>query len=123
MSARNTRTALATLALAVASGTANAQSPESGVAEGQPRPVIDYSSCSKPAWPAGAQEANRTGSVTLLFLIGQDGKVKQSRIVKSSGHTDLDDAAHTSLARCRFKPGTVDGKPAEAWMPVQYIWK
>lgn len=123
MNALKTRTALATLAFAVASGTVYAQTPESGVAEKQPRPVLDYSSCSKPAWPAGAQEAKRTGAVTLLFLIGQDGKVKQSRIIRSSGHADLDEAAHTSLAKCRFRPGTLDGVPAEAWMPVQYVWK
>lgn len=117
------RTILATLAFGALSGLAWAQAPESAEPAKRPPPLFDPRSCSKPEWPAGAVEAGKTGTVTMAFLIGTDGKVGKSRIIKSSGHADLDDAARTSLAKCTFRPGTRDGEPAEAWLQVQYVWK
>nr|WP_315222635.1 energy transducer TonB [uncultured Duganella sp.] len=73
-------------------------------------------------WPDGATAADKTGTVTLSFLIGADGKSKASKIVKSSGHAELDEAARTGIEKCTFKPGTLDGNPVEAWMMMQYVW-
>ncbi|MFD2366906.1 energy transducer TonB [Pseudoduganella sp. GCM10020061] len=117
------RAILAALAFGAVSGLACAQAPESAEPAKRPPPAFDPRSCSKPEWPAGAAEAGKTGTVTVVFLIGTDGKVRKSRIIKSSGHADLDDAALASLAKCTFRPGTRDGEPAEAWLPVQYVWR
>lgn len=84
--------------------------------------AIDVKSCAKPEWPKDALAANRTGTVTMALLVGADSHVKKSRIIRSSGHPDLDDAAVNGLSRCRFAPGKVDGKPVDAWMQVQYVW-
>ena len=59
----------------------------------------------------------------LGFLIGVDGKVKESRVDESSGHPRLDEAARRALSRCRFVPGTVDGKVEESWAQLLYTWR
>lgn len=83
---------------------------------------FDPNGCVRPEWPKGALEAKHAGTVTLAMLIGEDGKVRQSKVTKSSGHEDLDEAARDSIAKCKFNPGKRDGKPQEAWLQMQYVW-
>jgi TonB family protein len=117
-------TALFAAALAVCSLHVSAQtaSPASAVpaqaapAQGPHRP------CARPIYPAEALRNEATGVSTLAFLIGEDGSVKDAKIVKSSGHAVLDEAARDSLGKCQFKPAKVDGKPQEAWITVKYVW-
>ena len=84
--------------------------------------VADFNTCAKPEWPKASLRNEETGTVTLSFLIGTDGRVADSKIVKSSGFRDLDRAALAGIGKCRFKPGMVDGKPEQAWMQMQYVW-
>jgi protein TonB len=84
--------------------------------------VADFNTCAKPEWPKASLRNEETGTVTLSFLIGTDGRVADSKIVKSSGFRDLDKAAVVGITKCRFKPGSVDGKPEQAWMQMQYVW-
>jgi len=87
-------------------------------------PVIDAAhSCSKPDYPPASVRAEETGTVTLRFLIDLDGRAIKSEVVRSSGHKRLDEAARAALSLCKFKPGTVDGKPEQSWAPIQYVWK
>jgi protein TonB len=87
-------------------------------------PVIDAKrGCRTPEYPASSQRLGEAGTVVLQFLIGVDGRVKDSRIVTSSGYPRLDEAARDALGDCRFVPGTVDGKPEESWAPIKYTWK
>ena len=86
--------------------------------------VIDAKrSCSQPEYPSASRRLEETGTVILKFLIDLDGKVVQSDVESSSGHQRLDEAARDALSRCRFKPGTVDGKPEQSWARLKYIWK
>ena len=94
---------------------------------GNPNPVrvaasADFNTCAKPEWPKASLRNEETGTVTLSFLIGEDGRVADSKILKSSGFRDLDKAAVTGISKCRFKPGMNDGKPEKAWMSMQYVW-
>lgn len=94
---------------------------------GNPNPVrvaavADFNTCAKPEWPKASLRNEETGTVTLSFLIGTDGRVADSKIVKSSGFRDLDKAAVVGISKCRFKPGMNDGKPEQAWMQMQYVW-
>lgn len=82
----------------------------------------DFSTCAKPDWPKASLRNEETGTVTLSFLIGVDGRVADSKIMKSSGFRDLDKAALNGIGKCRFKPGMTDGKPEQAWMQMQYVW-
>ena len=84
--------------------------------------VADFSTCAKPEWPKSSLRNEETGTVTLSFLIGVDGHVADSKLVKSSGFRDLDKAAINGISKCRFKPGMTDGKPEQAWMQMQYVW-
>lgn len=84
--------------------------------------VIDFGTCAKPAWPEGAVAAKRTGRVQLNFQVGSDGAVIDSKVDRSSGHPDLDEAARTGISKCRFKPAIKAGKPVEVWQKVQYVW-
>lgn len=84
--------------------------------------VADFNTCAKPEWPKASLRNEETGTVTLQFLIAEDGRVADSKILKSSGFRDLDKAAVTGISKCRFKPGTTDGKPEKAWMQMQYVW-
>jgi len=85
--------------------------------------VVDFNTCQLPEWPKASLRNEETGTVTLSFLIGSDGRVADSKIVKSSGFRDLDRAAENGIKRCRFKPATVDGKPEQTWQSMQYVWK
>ncbi len=85
--------------------------------------VVDPSACEKPAYPRASLRAEETGVVTLEFLIGVDGRVVESKVVKSSGFKALDSAARAGLSLCKFKPGSVDGKPEQSWTKMQYVWK
>jgi protein TonB len=78
--------------------------------------------CSRPVYPREALRKEWTGVSTVAFLIGPDGLVKNTRILKSSGHDILDEAAREALSLCQFKPATADGKPVASWQPVQYVW-
>ena len=84
--------------------------------------VADFKSCAKPHYPAEAVKAGREGTVTLAFEIGVDGKVVESKVRKSSGYADLDEAARTGIALCTFKPASENGKLVQAWVPIQYVW-
>lgn len=84
--------------------------------------TLDAASCLRPEWPPEALAAKHTGTVTLALLIGIDGKIKQSRITKSSGYRELDLAARDGIAKCTFTPGQFEGKPEQAWLQLQYAW-
>jgi protein TonB len=87
-------------------------------------PVINARrNCREPEYPPVSQRLGEKGTVVLAFLIGTDGKVKESRVDKTSGFPRLDEAAREALGRCKFVPGTTNGAPEEAWANIKYTWK
>jgi periplasmic protein TonB len=87
-------------------------------------PVIDAAkNCRTPEYPAASRRQEEVGTVVLRFLIDVDGHVLENKVESSSGHPRLDKAALEGLGQCRFKPGTVDGKPEQSWAKLQYVWK
>ena len=85
--------------------------------------VVNSAHCEKPEYPSASRRMEEEGTVHLRFLVGVDGKVIQSEIEKSSGYKRLDEAARAGLARCQFRPATVDGKPEQAWASMRYTWR
>lgn len=72
-------------------------------------------------YPEASRRMDEEGSVALKFLIGTDGKVKESSVEKSSGFRRLDEAARKGLvAKCQFKPGTENGHPVESWASMTF---
>lgn len=87
-------------------------------------PVLDQGRrCPSPQYPAAARRAGETGAVILRFLIETDGSVLESQVESTSGFERLDEAARAALAVCRFRPGTVDGRPERSWARIRYVWK
>lgn len=85
--------------------------------------VVSASSCEKPEYPAASRRLEETGTVVLRFLIAEGGRVVDSKVEASSGSPRLDEAARLALARCKFKPGTVDGVPEQSWASMKYTWR
>jgi periplasmic protein TonB len=87
-------------------------------------PALDQSRpCKPPQYPPAARRAEESGAVVLKFLIESDGSVMESVVEASSGFERLDEAARQALALCRFKAGTVDGRPERSWARIRYVWK
>lgn len=98
--------------------------PPAPVAQGvRVAPVVKAKNCREPEYPAVSERLGEKGTVLLALLVGPDGKVTDSRIEKSSGYERLDKAAQSALSRCKFTPGTVDGKVESAWAQIKYTFK
>jgi TonB family protein len=79
-------------------------------------PNIDRSSCPPPTYP----KPNNEGGTTVALLVGQDGKLKESKLTESSGSAGWDEAVLAALSACRFSPRTIDGEPVPeaTWMTI-----
>lgn len=84
--------------------------------------VVDAKSCDKPAYPRNSLRNGDTGVVTLELMIGLDGKVSESKVLATSGHRELDQAAVAGLSLCKFKPATLNGQTQKSWAKLQYAW-
>ena len=85
------------------------------------KPVLDPSSpCAPPEYPRASLANGEKGTVTLELVIGPDGKVADAKVEKSSGFRGLDRAAANAYSKCKFKPGTKDGKPDTAATTIQF---
>lgn len=85
--------------------------------------VADFNSCPRPVYPAVALQNKVEGTVSLGFLIGANGRVLDTTLRESSGDASLDQAARIALAKCSFKPATVNGTPIDRWTDVKYVWR
>jgi protein TonB len=83
--------------------------------------TFDAKNC-KAEYPKASLMNEEQGAVGMLFLVSADGSVLDSKIEKTSGHKNLDKAAVKAISACKFKPGTKDGKDAQTWTKVQYVW-
>jgi TonB family protein len=70
---------------------------------------------SQPVYPPASRRLGEQGTVVLQLHVLEDGSVGDVRIVKSSGHPDLDYAAFYEAFRWQIDPGTVDGEPSRMW--------
>jgi len=92
-------------------------------------PQVNFNrDCARPEYPAAAARAEATGASVIAAFVDLNGRVTQARVERSSGstreHKLLDRAALEAIAgSCKFKPGTVDGKPEPLWTQVEYVWK
>jgi protein TonB len=97
--------------------------PAAPVAPVRVNAVVNSANCEKPDYPSASRRLEEEGTVSLRFLVGVDGKVIQAEVEKSSGYRRLDEAARAGLAKCQFKPATVDGKPEQGWASMKYTWR
>ncbi|WP_137174307.1 M56 family metallopeptidase [Massilia sp. HP4] len=102
---------------------ANAQPARATAQEVDQEALVDFKSCPRPKYPEADLKARHQGTVDLGFLVGADGKIKENKVTKSSGHPGLDEAARSVLVTCSFKPALANGKPVQAWTKVSYVWQ
>lgn len=84
--------------------------------------VMDQKSC-KFIYPKGALFSEEEGSVTVQAVVNASGIVESTKVTASSGSKSLDKATVQTVSECKFKPGTIDGKPATTRVTVAYDWK
>jgi protein TonB len=69
-----------------------------------------------PSYPDLAREAGVDGQVVVQALVGKDGRVKDTRVVKSIAM--LDEAAVAAVKQWVFKPALSNNKPVAVWVAV-----
>jgi protein TonB len=69
-----------------------------------------------PDYPDLAREAGVDGTVLVQALVGKDGQVKDTRVVKSIPM--LDQAAVVAVKKWVFKPALSNNKPVAVWVAV-----
>jgi periplasmic protein TonB len=70
----------------------------------------------KPEYPDIARQAGVDGTVLIQALVGKDGKVKDTKVVKSIAM--LDAAATAAVKQWVFKPALSNNKPVAVWVAV-----
>jgi protein TonB len=78
----------------------------------------------QPPYPSASIRFGEEGTMTVEVRVGTDGRVRESRLRRSSGFPRLDAAALEEARRVwRLKPATVDGVPVEAWHAVRVSFR
>jgi protein TonB len=75
------------------------------------------------SYPASALPRRETGVTQVAFAIGRDGRVIDSRIIRSSGHPTLDQEAIATLQRAQpfpRPPVDLSGERFEFTVPVKF---
>jgi protein TonB len=75
---------------------------------------LDSRSKLQPPYPASEERAEVTGSVTVMIVIGTDGRVKDVEKVSAANDAFYRATEQQALRYWRFKPAMVDGKPVES---------
>jgi bla regulator protein BlaR1 len=86
------------------------------------RALVDFSTCRKPEYPHADLAAGHQGTVTLAFLVGPQGAVREAQVARSSGYASMDEAARGAIAQCSFHPALLHGRAVSQWTRVQYVW-
>lgn len=69
----------------------------------------DWLAAPKPKFPSAALKKGSEGSVKLRVVLNSDGRVKESKVTKSSGDPVLDQAAQNAVLRWKMKPSAIKG--------------
>lgn len=104
--------------LAVAASEANAADFSLSDLDQPPRPTFQP----PPEYPGALRKQKLTGTVQLLFVVGEDGRVNNP-IVQKSTHPAFDQPALQAVRRWRFEPGKRNGKPVAFKMRVPITFK
>lgn len=74
-----------------------------------------------PVYPAELRKAKVEGTVTVVFLLTEDGRVEEAR-VQDSSRTEFEKPALDAVRRWRFKPGMKDGNAVKTHMrlPIRF---
>jgi protein TonB len=104
------------VALICATASAQTPRPYGGVSFGQPKAAAIYAP--PPEYPIEARQRHLTGDGVIVVEVDQNtGYVTAAHVLKSTGHTILDNAALRAFSLWRFKPGTAK---QQVRIPIHY---
>jgi protein TonB len=75
-----------------------------------------------PAYPRALQKAKIEGTVTLVFLLTEEGRVEDPR-VENSTRPEFEAPALEAIRKWRFKPGMKDGQPVRSFIRIPMKFK
>lgn len=83
---------------------------------------IDYLQRVEPRYPPAAKRARAQGTVFLRVIIGTDGRPREVRVERSSGHELLDVAARAAVEKWLFRPYRENGvaRVASVIVPIEF---
>lgn len=85
-------------------------------------PAMNTTGCNAPVYPRSALKNEEAGVVFFGLLVSATGNVEQGKIFSTSGVNSLDQGALVPFSKCKFEPGTIDGKPVAMWLGIHYLW-
>ncbi|MEP2651910.1 MAG: energy transducer TonB [Paraglaciecola sp.] len=95
-------------------------SPSLGMDDGTARPIVRV----EPKYPPAAARDGKEGWVKLSFSISTQGRVNNINVIESEPRRVFDQAARRALAKWKYKPNMVEGKPqAQDGMVVMLDFK
>jgi protein TonB len=107
-------------------GSSPGEEAGTGVSRGSYRPGVTWPKCAycpDPQYSDEAREAKLQGAVTLLVLVGVDGRASQIRVMKGIG-LGLDDRAVQAIGGWKFVPALDASRRAvPAWVTVEAVFR
>jgi protein TonB len=70
-----------------------------------------------PTYPAELRKAKVEGSVTLIFVLDETGRVEDPR-VENSSRAEFEKPALEAIRKWRFRPGEKDGQAVRTYIRV-----
>lgn len=70
-----------------------------------------------PTYPAELRKAKIEGQVTLVFVLGEDGRVEEPR-VENSSRPEFEKPALEAIRKWRFRPGMKDGQAVRTYIRI-----
>ena len=91
-------------------------------AKGTP-PHVDMTQPHPQPYPDSAQVNGEEGAVLVSVYVRPNGRATKIRVDRSSGFTDLDNAAVESVLNWRFVPAMHDGDTVSDWTKVNIVYQ
>jgi len=82
-----------------------------------------YADDYQPPYPADERRAGNEGRVVARVLVGVDGRVKRIERVSATSEAFWRATEDRAMRRWRFRPGTRDGVPVEAWRTMALTFR
>ncbi|MFH0976252.1 MAG: energy transducer TonB [Spirochaetota bacterium] len=91
------------------------------LADRPPIPIIDFNP--DEFFPKAARSANITRSTVIVEVqVNDNGSINKSKVLSANAGYGFDDAAMKVLAKMRFRPGKINGRPVKmlARLPIVF---
>jgi len=74
-------------------------------------------------YPEIARKAGIEGRVIVQVLVSEKGRVIDTRVIKSLGHSGCDQAAVKAIRKVKWKPALQRDKPVKVWVAIPVIFR